>query len=173
MKTKNRTSKILGAVAVLLCLVLVSSCFSSGMLARYVTRAGKDGDSRIAALRVSATTEEITSEAGPHTRTYTVTLRNDSEVAVLYEGAPALMLPEGADGVPAYTGDFDEELGVFTGTLAPHGSKTLTLTVDLSGISLAGLDEEPETAFSFSNDDISEITAELPFTVTVTFTQID
>lgn len=172
MKKRNRTSRILSAAAVLLCLVLVSSYFSTGMLARYVTRANGADTSRLAALKVSAVTVEDKEAATAFTRTYVVTLNNDSDVAVRYEASPVLELPEGSTGDAKITGDekhpVDEEKGVFSGMLAPGANETVTLTLDLSGLEL-GTD-----AFdTFRNDDISGALLELSFTVTVTFTQID
>ena len=166
MKTKKRT-RILSAAAVLLCLVLVSSYFSSGMLARYVTRSGDDDFSHIAALRVSAVTEE--KEAADFTRTYEVTLTNDSDVAVYYEASPVLTLPEGTTGTPKITVDGEALTDdVLSGELAPGGEKTVTLVLDLTGVELGA--DKFET---FSNTDVSGAAADLPFTVTVTFTQID
>lgn len=169
MKRKNRTSVILSTAALLLCLVLVSSYFSSGMLARYVTRANGTDSARVAPLKVSAVlTEE---EQG---RTYTVTLRNDSGVAVRFEAAPELSLPEGATGSAVFAWE-DSQAGedVREGELTPGATLALTLTVDLSGISLSALAPTDDAFPSFSNGDISTAAADLPVTVTVTFTQID
>jgi hypothetical protein len=170
MKKKNGTSKVLGVVAVLLCLVLVSSYFSSGMLARYVTRSDGADVSRIAALRVSAVTQEDTNAATEFTRTYTVTLSNKSDVAVRYEAAPVLPLPEGTTGTPKITVDGEALTDdVLSGELVPGGEKIVTLVLDLSGVELPVTD-----AFdSFSNEDVSTASGDLAFTVTVTFTQID
>lgn len=169
MKMKKRTSGILHIAAVLLCLVLVSTYFNSGMLAKYVTRANGHDTARIAALQVSVETKEDTSKADVYTRTYTVTLTNNSDVAMRYEAAPLLTLKDGKDSSAAISGDKEHpvENGIFTGMLGPHDSETVTLTLDLSQVEI-GTD-----AFgTFDNTDISA-TAGLSFTVTVTFTQID
>ena len=167
MKRKNRISKILRVAGVLLCLVMVTSYFSSGMLARYVTRANGDDTARIAALKVSAETVEKTDAATAFTRTYEVTLKNDSDVAVRYEASPVLELPKGAKGDAAITGD-EVDNGVFSGNLAPHTEEKVTLTLDLTGLELGA-----DAFASFDNDDISGEVGKLSFTVTVVFTQID
>ena len=170
MKRKNRVSKILSVAGVLLCLVMVTSYFSSGMLARYVTRANGDDTARIAALKVSAETVEKTDAATAFTRTYEVTLKNDSDVAVRYEASPVLELPEGTNEAPKITVD-DEALaadGVLSGELAPGGNKQVTLTLDLTGLELGA-----DAFATFDNNDISGWAGKLSFTVTVVFTQID
>jgi hypothetical protein len=167
MKRKNRISKILRVAGVLLCLVMVTSYFSSGMLARYVTRANGDDTARIAALKVSAETVEKTDAATAFTRTYEVTLKNDSDVAVRYEASPVLELPKGAKGDAAITGD-EVDNGVFSGSLAPHTEEKVTLTLDLTGLELGA-----DAFATFDNNDISGWAGELSFTVTVVFTQID
>lgn len=169
MKRKNGGSGILRVAAVLLCLVLVTSHFSFGMLARYVTRANGQDSARIAALRVSAVTEEKKDAATAFTRTYEVTLNNESDVAVRYEASPLLTLTNGDMSNASVSGDEKHPVkdGIFSGNLLPHTTETVTLTLDLTKVEM-GTD-----AFdTFKNEDISFI-AELSFTVTVTFTQID
>ena len=170
MKRKNRISKILRVAGVLLCLVMVTSYFSSGMLARYVTRANGDDTAQIAALKVSAETVEKTDAATAFTRTYEVTLKNDSDVAVRYEASPVLKLPKGAKGDAAITGDekYTVDTGVFSGSLAPHTEEKVTLTLDLTGLELGA-----DAFATFDKNDISGWAGKLSFTVTVVFTQID
>lgn len=168
MKTKNRTHRILSAAAVLLCLVLVSSHFNFGMLARYVTRANGSDTARIAALQVSAETVPKENE-NSFLRSYEVTLRNDSDVAVRYEASPLLTLTNGDKSSAGVAGDEKHPVkdGVFSGDLAPHSSETVTLTLDLTQVEMG-----TDAFATFDNTDIS-FTAELSFTVTVTFTQIN
>ncbi len=151
MKTKKKIPISLSAAAVLLCLVLVSAHFTSGMYARFTTGASDSGAGRFAAFNVSATAEDgtvVIDENG--TGEYVVKITNPGEVAVRYKAVLAFD--------ETYAGLFDSTKldRVLEGELAPGmtAEEELTFSFDMSGVSTTG----PGT---------------VPFTVTVTFTQID
>ena len=143
MRTKKKLPSALSIAAVLLCLVLVTAHFTSGMYARFVTSAGANGNGRAAEFDVSATqnlAEVKASEDG-----YQITFTNNSNVPVTYEAV--IRFDDDADAARF------SALPPITGELEP--GKTVTT--------------EPFT-FEFVGTDGS---GEAPFSVIVTFTQID
>lgn len=177
MKAKKKIPVSLSVASVLLCLVLLSAHFTSGMYARYVTRASDGDTARIAAFLVSAEGKqepvEITASQNSNDQqgAYVVTVRNNSEVAVSFK---ADLKFADSSQAPKYTiqGEIESEKAenkAMEGFLAPGGSKELTVTFDLdeqfSQASAQGLD--------FSNTNISGDSGEIPFEVIVTFTQIN
>ena len=127
----------------LLCLVLVTAHFTSGMYARYVTRAQGSDRGHAAEFDVQATqnkTQVVAGEDG-----YQITITNDSKVAVSYEAV--IRFDNSADEARF------EPVQPITGTLAPGAEETSAPIV------FALLDADG--------------TGTAPFTVTVTFTQID
>lgn len=85
MKSDRKSpSVVIVAAAVLLCATLVTGCFVSGTLARYVSSNSADSDeSRAASFSVKAegNNSSLSFEYGG-TASYLITLKNNSEVAV-------------------------------------------------------------------------------------------
>lgn len=146
MKTKRNIPASMSAAAILLCLILLSAHYTTGMYARYATRAAGDDRARAASFRVSASPVA----SGPVVirdngeGSYDVTIRNDSEVAVRY--------------VAVVTSTDREANELFKsielrGELEPQTEKTLPLPLHMA--------------------DYTGTETEIPFDVIVTFTQID
>lgn len=172
MKQTKKTSFVLRAACVLLCLVLISAHFTSGLYAKYIVSATGSDTGRTASFRVSAAMgDENNGE-------YTITLQNGSETAVCYS---VTVQPDKAGMFSsAKLGNLDpKELdasGAFftfenVGRIAPGGndSAVLSLTVDPG---YPGSDDA-SSLLDFSNDSVSSGETELPFTVTVTFVQVN
>lgn len=170
MKQRKLPGLAFGAVCVLLCLVLISAHFASGLYAKYIvnTRGGEVG--RIASFRVGA---DMTGEGG----VYSLAITNDSEETVSYSVRvqpkeagmfSAITLGSGNPPTPDENGAV-----VFpdVGTLAPGavGTAALTLVVNPAYVDPNAASDPPD----FSNDSAASSESELPFTVTVTFEQID
>ena len=90
MKRKKASKGILVDVALLLlCLVCITSCISSGILAKFTTGSQSANTSRTARFSVSATkkTGEEDSEITDDNNSvgYEVEIKNDSETAVYYD----------------------------------------------------------------------------------------
>lgn len=177
MKTKKKIPVSLSVASVLLCLVLLSAHFTSGMYARYVTRASGGDASRIAVFAVSAegNKEAVTITAGQNSEdqqsVYFVTVKNGSEVAVSFEAK--LVFP-GLEDAPEYTihgANKSEQSvnGILKGYLAPQESKELTVSFDLDN----QFSQPAAEGLDFSNTNISGDNGEIPFEVIVTFTQIN
>ena len=84
-KTNRNSSGILSvAVAILLCTTLLTGHVISGTMAKYVTQGTADsGSARVASFSVAATGDNAPlSLSVGETVTYTITLNNQSEVAV-------------------------------------------------------------------------------------------
>jgi len=147
MRKRKGMPTVLSVALVLLCLVLVTAHFTTGMYARYTTRSKGDDTGRIASFNVSATS----AQTGPVTigaskeGTYTLTVTNPGETAVRYKAEVKFA---SADDAAKFG-----EIAPLTGTLAPGANVTKTLTLTMKD-SVTG-------------------TGEVDFTVVVTFTQID
>ena len=176
MKTKKKIPVSLSVASVLLCLVLLSAHFTSGMYARYVTRASGGDTSRIAAFAVSAEDkkEAVTITAGQNSEDqqseYVVTVKNGSEVAVSFEAK--LVFP-GLEDAPEYTiqgaNKSEQSENGIIGYLAPQESKELTVSFNLDN----QFSQPAAEGLDFSNTNISGDNGEIPFEVIVTFTQIN
>ncbi len=171
MKAKNKIPVSLSVASVLLCLVLLSAHFTSGMYARYVTSASGGDTSRIAKFVVSGkgAEEPVQIKAGDTEGEYTITLTNNSEVAVRYDLTVSFGLADGAT-VPTYEVD-KEKPGTdpITGELEPQTDKEISLIFDISDVTAAAASD----GLDFSNANISGDSGEIPFEVLVTFTQIN
>lgn len=146
MKTKRKIPASMSAAAILLCLILLSAHYTTGMYARYTTRAAGDDKSRAAAFRVSAkadSTDPVSIEPLGNGN-YQVTVRNDSEVAVRYVARVTSSDPAAKELFKNIS---------LSGELAPKESKALSVELDMK---------------TYSGEE-----TEIPFNVIVTFTQID
>ncbi len=183
MKKMNRPNRVLGAAAILLCLCLISAHFTMGLYARYTTRASAKDSARVAEFNVEAEVTEVPdSTAGTDdqlTRTYKATLTNNSEVAVcasikMVFNDKGVIVKSGNAGGSDINGE--ENTIVFNGTydLAPGQTLdniTLTITLDAASVFAAkSVDNKIDT---FSNEDLSSATYQLPYNAIVTFVQID
>lgn len=173
MRYRRRTSAPIILAASLLCLVLVSGHFVSGILARYTLGGSGEDSTRAAAFAVSATADEAspvsivsdgTDENGK--ATYDVTVKNDGETAVRYV-ATVVFTGDDAQENAGKFGSANDEL-TFTGVLEPNAEAVETVTLDMSDYF-----ETNNKWSTFSNDDISGVKGKAPFSVNVTFTQID
>lgn len=180
MKQKSKPPIAAIAAAALLCLVVVSMHMTSGMFARYISKAENpedDSAAQVAAFKVSA--EEATESQNPITiiangtddngkAVYTVKVKNDGDTAVKYEAK--VVFPEDPTTHETDESKFvnDNDQLTFTGYLAPTEAKEETLTLDMSAFF-----EENDKYNTYSNDDISGDKGKAPFEVNVKFTQVD
>ncbi len=183
MKKMNRPNRVLGAAAILLCLCLISAHFTMGLYARYTTRASRSDAARVAEFKVEAEVTEVTEAASGTdtslTRSYQAKLVNNSEVAVrasikMVFNDKGVIVKSGNAGGSDVNGD--ENTIVFNGTydLAPGQTLeniTFTITFDAASVFAAkSIDNKIDT---FSNEDLSSATYQLPYNAIVTFVQID
>lgn len=150
--------------AVLMCLVLLSLHLMSGLYAKYSSSGNSDDSARVAKFQVNVTgtpnAVSIDSKAN-NNGTYTITVTNESEVAVSYEILPVTPTSKNSGynyDLGAITASFDSN----SGTLAPGATSaahTLTFTVDWAKFT--------------QNVSGKDVTANLSFTVTVHVDQVD
>ena len=171
---KERRTPIPAVIAfALLCAVLISSHFVTGMYARYTIQEDGEGVVRVASFGAEATADEVdpvtitadgTDDSGK--AVYTVTVKNTGEVTVRYTAAVEFT----GDDAEENAAKFDASNGnlTFTGVLGPGGTEQRIVTFDMSAYS-----ETNDKWSTYSNDDISGVSGKAPFTVTVRFTQID
>ena len=161
MKNKKKTGGIwVDVVVLVICLAIVTSCISSGMLAKYASSASNLSEKgSAAAFNVSATlndTEGTINDAASSAK-YKLALKNDSDVAVRYtviiefsgEAKGLIVEIEGKqvqikEGRIAVFNDVD--------TLDPHEKKDITVTISKGSF---------------------EGSATLDFTARVKFVQVD
>ena len=149
MMRKKSMPTVLSVALVLLCMVLVTAHFTTGMYARYTTKSKGDDTGRIASFKVSATPDptdtpiELTASA--RSGEYKLKVTNPGETAVRYKAEVKFASDDDAAKF--------REITPLTGTLAPGGEKAETLTLTMK--------------------DTVTGTGEVDFTVVVTFTQID
>ncbi len=133
--------------AVLLCLILLSAHYTTGMYARYTTRAYGNDKAREASFQVSAEGQTSPVEIGTDGKgTFSVTIHNDSDVAVRYV-AKVVSSDSKADEVL-------QNITIPSDVLQPH---TVSAPVEIH--------------MDMMNYD-GNLT-DIPFDVIVTFTQID
>ncbi len=170
MKRKIKISQ-LGVAAILLCLVLVSAHFVSGLQARFITMTDGSDTGHTAAFLPSAEAADdaVTIEANGKAE-YIITIRNEGETAVFYEAVVKFTgEDEETSGGRFDSGTEEEQKLSFTGVLPPNSDTEKSITLDMTEY-FDGMDNKWST---LSNDDISGEAGTLPFTVVVTFTQSD
>ena len=146
MRTKKKKTTALSVAAVLFCLVLVTAHFTSGMYARYTTRANDNDRGHMAAFAVKAEpvqVEPVSITAGGEA-TYQIKVTNSGEVAVHY--VATVNINDEADDVSVKSGEVLEGylapgkneirnvVFVLTGTPRGDGSAPFTVTVDFTQI---------------------------------------
>lgn len=179
MKTKRKVPVSLRVAAVLLCLVMLSTHFTAGMYARYVTSANGTDYSRAAGFAVSAKvdTDDQTKSPVPVSivsnglddsgrATYEVKVSNTGETAVRYK--MVVEFKDDKDAPKFLTGKEEEKYLSFEGELAPGEEATETIILDMSEYF-----KEAGDGFDFQNDVISGDSGTIPFEVIVTFVQIN
>lgn len=120
---KGRTANFIWYLAgLLLFLTMLSTHLLGGVYARYTATGSGSDAARVAAFRVDVTAEEVNAVCTEsQDGTYTLTVTNDSEVAVAY----TISARPGAETEIALVLTSPEGL---TGTLAPGAAQTRTLT---------------------------------------------
>ncbi|MBR4661172.1 MAG: hypothetical protein IKO92_00405 [Clostridia bacterium] len=146
---KKRIPAALGVSLVLLCLVLVTAHFTTGMFARFITKSAGNDAGRIASFSVSA----ASAQSGPVRITPATDKKGAYEITVFNPGKAAVNFTANV------VFDDPDDAGKFsvtplTGVLAPGGDFTGNITLDMNGYAGGGA-------------------GDVPFTVVVTFTQID
>ena len=174
---KRRAYAPMHIALILLCMVLVTAHFTSGMYARFITRADGLDSSNVAVFSVSVDAEKL--EDGQYApvsivsngqddsgkASYQIKISNPGETAVRYEAEVSFASEE--DAQRFLPGENGSNL-LFSGELGPNEKKVETIVLDMSGF-MALTDD----GFDFDNDVISGSSGNIPFTVTVTFLQID
>ena len=174
MNKERKTPLSLVIAFVLFSAVLISSHFTFGIFARYFVSGEGSGESVVAVFGAEATADEAapvtivsdgTDDSGK--AVYTVTVRNTGEVSVAYEGAVVFI----GDNAQENAAKFDTAEGklTFSGELEVGEEAEEEITLDMNAY--FGTIENMWS--TFSNDDISGETGDVPFKVIVTFTQID
>ena len=173
MKTKRRTPVSIVLAAAVLCLVLVSAHFASGMFARYTVKVDGEGEASVASFSVSAeppTESPVTiinngtDDSGK--TAYTIKVKNSGETAVRYAAVVSFTGENATENAEMFD-DSDDQL-TFSGDLAPGEEAEETVTLDMSAY--FATNDKYDT---FSNDDMSGNSGKAPFEVNVTFTQIN
>ena len=163
MKTKRKIPISLAAALVLLCLVLVSAHFTTGMYARYASNSGSSAGASAAKLQVlveeagnTSGASEVSLTAGEIAQ-YTIKIRNPGQTAVKYS-TQVVFEEESAS--------LFKQPDSLTGTLAPGENREETISLELK-------DPEAGNGLDFENDVLANENGEIPFEVLVTFVQID
>ena len=125
----NMGSIMMRAAGVLLCLVLFSVHLMGGLYARYTSGGFAEDEARVAKFDVnvegaSSAVAVTCTQSKNDSMTYTITIENQTEVAVEYALSGAV-----TSGTPGVSLAFD----AVTGTLAPGAdpvTRTMTLTVN-------------------------------------------
>ena len=174
---KRRAYAPMHIALILLCMVLVTAHFTSGMYARFITRADGLDSSNAAAFSVSVDAERL--EDGQYAPVsivsngqddsgkaiYNIRISNPGETAVRYEAEVSFASEE--DAQRFLPGENGSNL-LFSGELQPGKEEVKTIVLDMSAYMAL-----TDGGFDFDNDVISGSSGNIPFTVTVTFLQID
>lgn len=168
-------SLMLKAAAVLLCLVMFSTHLMGGLYARYTATGTGEDSARVAAFNVdvSGSPELVTVSTAANEGVYTVTVENDSEVAVAY--SMKVTAPTGLGFA------VDVKLGGVTEQLS---ADELSADFGQVGQLAVGPDQSASHDLSFSVADwdaftknatggLSHTSDKTEFTVTVDVVQID
>lgn len=171
MNRKNKPNIFLCAALGLLCLVLITTHFSSGMLARFVTRSSGHDSARAAASAVEALLEPASANS------YQISIQNKSETAVscsvqikLSEPRVGLIRSVTLDGAEKPVSADGTVLFENVCALAPSGTVSgLALALSTDPAALGAAVNQPD----FSNDAVASEQLEQPFELRVIYTQID
>ena len=183
MYREDRPNRILQIAGILLCLVLVSAHFTTGMYARFTSRSSAADRARIASFRVQITgAEEVAPPDESGRAVYKVTVSNLSEVAVSclveleFDEELSILeatFREGGNAESAVTIADDAAYKVGGNVqMAPQGSAELTFRLRFDTADLVRLLTINNTTLD-ANDNISTAVGHIDFTAVATFTQID
>ena len=142
-------------------LAVITSCLSSGMLAKFMTKASGRDSAGVASFNVNASfaNNEMTVDDNGRA-VYKLELENSSKLAASY--SVTLNFGEGSDGIKVTIGEITAAVkdgsAVFenVGTIGPEADGPIELTVQIDA---GSIESDAET--------------EIAFTADVTFTQID
>lgn len=165
MKNKKASRGILIDIALLLvCLVCITTCLSSGIMARYISRTDANTEKGRAAkfdVSVSASDTTTTLSLDQHEAEYELTLSNHSETAVSY----SLIITfedDVTDLITAKVGDRE---------FHPDSSGKV-ICIDDIGVIQAGKDVDAVFSLIVNNAFINGLT-EIVFNTDVRFVQVD
>lgn len=165
MKNKKASKGILIDVALLLvCLVCITTCLSSGIVAKYVSRTDASAETGRSAgfdVSVSASDTTTTLSLDQPVADYSVKLSNHSETAVTY----SLIITFEDDVTDLITAKIgDREFG-------PDGSGKI-ICLDSIGVIQAGKDADVAFSLVVDNAFINGLT-EIDFNTDIRFVQVD
>lgn len=173
-------SVMIGVACVLFSLVLISIAMMSGLYAKYMSRGNGGDDARVAKFSVSASLDDGDDDSSENDITvdlsadaangnYTVTVTNDSEVAVEYTIAVTI-----SDSLPAGVG---VKIGDVTAT---QSGNTYTFSSDAWALAPNGATATHTLTFEVTNHDTftsgatgESYSSSFDFDVTCNFVQID
>lgn len=168
-KKTMKMNPMLFLAVVLLGLVLLSSCFTSGLYARYATGDNTESSARVASFVINTdidhirlgTTEEPSLQLGGVEETQTVTLpfyiASESEVTVEY----SVTVDFGTTALPAYL-ELTLSNGSVSQTMDADGTKTSFVFADFGTLAAStGTEQRAELVLTFSIPDLSMVTEEL------------
>lgn len=156
MKHKKASKGVLIDVALLLlCLLCITTCLSSGIMARYTTKADGAENARLAKFAVTADAKLVDEEK----MEYKVTFENESEVAVRYSLKLTFDTASDLAGIvkvkikdAEYSANGNEILINDLGTLAPNGSSSIAFNLVVEEGAIAS-DIDFETIVRFEQVD--------------------
>ncbi len=178
--TKNRPSAgyLYDVALLLVCLALLSSCFASGLLAKYVSKNDAGSEARVAnwSATISAGDTMALSSGGVQV-TYPITVNRNMETASTYnitvvfnENVSAVISNPHIGTVTPDEGTSYTTTLTFTGVGEYPATNGTTVTDTLNLIFDVG---SASVRDDYDNDFINGADANIPFTVTVTVVQID
>ena len=172
---------------ILLCLCMISAHLTTGLYARYTTRASGSDAARAAKFKVEAEVTEVVPDNPPTgtdaslTRSYHAKLVNNSEVAVRASIKMVfdkdVIIKSGKIGNT--TIDPDKNIIVFNGTFdiaagATRDDIDFTITFDeASAFTVESITNYMDPTADAANENLSVATLRLPYNAIITFTQID
>ena len=202
MKKEHRPNRVLMAAGILLSLCMISAHFTTGLYARYTTRASAGDAATVAGLSIV-----LDSAVGPTTLEadmkgdYVITVSNASEVAVCCselkldfektkvvsaEVKSVAVAPKQEGDDPTVIAGTDEIVTVGENAITisktkgynmkPGDSLIITVEVKLdpaSAMENSQLAINPDYSTTYQNDDMSQAAGKVTFSVRTTFTQID
>lgn len=179
-----KSNPMLTLAAILLCLVMISTHFTSGLYAKYTARSSTNDNARVASFVIETeldhislgTSETPTLQLGGTDEVNVVELpfyiASGSEVAVGY----SVTVDFGTTPIPEYI-DISLSNGIASQTLAANGSKTQFVFADFGTLPAASLEEQKANlVLTISISDLSMITEEISIPtaqLTVRVNQVD
>ena len=152
MKHRRSTKGIWLDIGVLVvCLAIITSCISSGMFAKFVTGSGVGKDTaKVASFNVSAKASGdplVLADEDDAKAAYTLTLNNDSDVAVRYSITINFVEGNKADGLKVKIGSHESKVENGSarieniGSMAPGKMNEQVVITFLRGDDFSGTEE--------------------------------